>query len=729
MAKRLTFQRSMARSLMLMAMMLLTALTALTAQAAEYGIMINGQPVTDANKGDLVANMSSAFTGGEAMYDSDSKTLVLTGAMLTDGGNIPVIEVTQDELTIEVNGDCEIMATMGYGLQIDGDAHVTLTGRGTLRVQGSSAVFLGDPTGSVQNPKLTLNGPTLYATGMDEYGIAGFHYGTYQGELEIIYGTIQAIGLQGSIVQLGKITTGTNAYLKQPGGAIITDHDVRYEPWEGWILSEVVVIEAPKPDNETPLTIEAKEAATVSFKNPNGYTFGYSVNNGPIEWTSNVSVKLLAGGKMELYGNIKAYGKSSESMCTKISFDGDCYVYGNVMSLIKAEGFETLTKLESAHTFANLFRGNTHLLNHPFRSLVLPAMELPIYCYYSMFRGCSSMTRPPKLPAKKLDTWCYAYMFFGCSSLMDAPELPATTLAESCYSGMFSGCKTIVAAPLLLAEKLENSCYYEMFMGCTSLESVTCLATDMTATNCTLDWLAEVSGTGTFTHAKGVYWDAPSTSGIPAGWIELVDNTKQLCGLSFTADHVEITYNGIYEMPELVNPNNLPVTYSSSDPTVAVVDALGDVNVFKAGTTTITASFYGSDAYYSGSASYTLTVTSAGMVPDLAFDREAVVLSYGESVPAVALNMSDGLIPTYTSNNESVAKVDATTGAVSIRGKGIAIITATTEADLLYKGATAKYYIMVLTNGKRVRHDGNNDGQVTITDAVSTVDLILSGEE
>ena len=713
---------------MLTAMMMLTALTV---QAAEYGIMINGQAVTDANKTDLVANMSSAFTGGKALYDSDTKTLILTGAMLTDGGNIPVIEVTQDELTIEVNGYCEIMASMGHGFQISGNSHVTLTGRGTLRVEANTttAVLLGDEMGNYQNPKLTIIGPTLDASG-NEYGIRGFQYGTYQGELELIYGTIKAIGsINGSIVELGQITVGTNAYLKQPGGAIITDHDVRYEPWDGWILSEVVVIEAPKPDNETPLTIEAKEAATVSFKNPNGYTFGYSVNNGPIEWTSNVSVKLLAGGKMELYGNIKAYGKSSESMCTKISFDGDCYVYGNVMSLIKAEGFETLTKLESAHTFANLFRGNTHLLNHPFRSLVLPAMELPIYCYYSMFRGCSSMTRPPKLPAIKLDTWCYAYMFFGCSSLMDAPELPATTLAESCYSGMFSGCETIVAAPLLLAEKLEVNSYKYMFSGCTNLESVTCLAVDHTAQDCTDEWLAEVSGTGTFTHAKGVYWDAPSTSGIPAGWIEVVDNTKQLCGLSFTADHVEITYNGIYEMPELVNPNNLPVTYSSSDPTVAVVDALGNVNVFKAGTTTITARFYGSGAYYSGSASYTLTVTSAGMVPDFAFEREAVVLSYGESVPAVALNMSDGLIPTYTSDNESVAKVSATTGAVSIRGKGIATITATTEADLLYKGATAKYYVIVLTDGERVRHDGNNDGKVTITDAVSTVDFILSGKE
>jgi len=723
----LSFKQMRVVSWMFTALMMLTALTV---QAAEYGIKINGQAVTDANKTDLVAN-TSAFTGGKALYDSDTKTLILTGAMLTDGGNIPVIEVTQDELTIEVNGYCEIMASDGYGLQISRDAHVTLTGRGTLRIdaQSATAVFLGDElTGGYQSPKLTINGPTLDASGY-EYGIRGFQYGTYQGELELIYGTIKAIGsIYGSIVELGQITVGTNAYLKQPESAIITDHDVRYE-FEAYKLTELVVIEAPKPDNETPLTIEAKEAATVSFKNPNGYTFGYSVNNGPIEWTSNVSVKLLAGGKMELYGNIKAYGKSSESMCTKISFDGDCYVYGNVMSLIKAEGFETLTKLESAHTFANLFRGNTHLLSHPLKSLVLPAMELPIYCYYSMFRGCSSMTRPPKLPAIKLDTWCYAYMFFGCSSLTDAPELPATTLANNCYAGMFSGCETIVAAPLLLAEKLEEGSYKYMFSGCTNLESVTCLAVDISATECTLNWLENVKSRGTFTQAKGTLWELYDPSGIPMGWSHVVDDTKKKCGLSFTADHVEITYNGIYEMPELVNPNNLPVTYSSSDPTVATVDGSGEVSVWKAGTTIITATFYGSDEFYSGFASYTLTVTSAGLTPDLAFEREAVVLAPGESAPAVVLNMTDGLIPTYTSDNESVAKVNSTTGVVSICGKGIATITATTDADLLYKGATAKYYVIVLANGERVRNDSNNDGKVTITDAVSTVDFILSGKE
>ena len=732
MAKNLTIQRLTARSLMLTAMMMLTALTA---QAAEYGIKINGQAVTDANKTDLVTAMPSAFTGGEAMYDSGTKTLVLNDAMMNDGGNIPVIEVTQDELTIEVTGECEIMAMSGgYGLQIDGDAHVTLTGRGTLRIEAATAVFLGDETISgSQNPKLTLNGPTLIANGSERFGIAGFQYGTYQGELEIIYGTIQAWGLNGSIVELGKITTGTNAYLKQPANAIIDEHEVRYEPWDGYILSALVVIEAPRPDNETPLTIEAKEEATVSYKNPNGFTFGYRINNAKdITWTSNVNVTLSAGSKMELYGKNKAYCKTAyESNATRINFTGDCYVYGNVMSLVQAEGFETLTKLESTshYAFAYLFKGNSHLLSHPQKKIVLPALELSLFCYYYMFSDCSALERAPKLPATKLAGSCYRGMFSGCTNLKEAPNLPAATLEEYCYSGMFSSCTTITTAPLLQAETLVKYCYRSMFNGCSNLTSVTCLALDISADGCTTDWLKDVSPSGTFTYAKGGMFELNDPSGIPMGWSHVLDNTKQPCGLSFTADHVEITYMGMYEMPELVNPNELPVTYSSSDPTVATVDGSGNVNVLKAGTTTITATFYGSDAFYSGYASYTLTVTSAGMVPDFAFDREAVVLSYGETAPAVVLTMSDGLNPTYTSDNESVAKVDAATGAVSIRGKGVATITATTDADLLYKGATAKYHVIVLADGERVRHDANNDGKVTISDAVSTVDYIMGGKE
>ena len=65
------------------------------------------------------------------------------------------------------------------------------------------------------------------------------------------------------------------------------------------------------------------------------------------------------------------------------------------------------------------------------------------YCYYSMFRGCTSLTTAPSLPATTLAENCYGYMFNGCTSLTTAPALPATTLAEDCYDSMFNGCTSL----------------------------------------------------------------------------------------------------------------------------------------------------------------------------------------------------------------------------------------------------------------------------------------------
>ena len=141
------------------------------------------------------------------------------------------------------------------------------------------------------------------------------------------------------------------------------------------------------------------------------------------------------------------------------------------------------------------------------------------------------------------------------------------------------------------------------------------------------------------------------------------------------------------------------------------------------------AKFTGSDEYYPGSASYKLTSISKGDKPELAFDREIILLTYGKTFTAPVLTMSDGLTVKYSSSNASVATVNSTTGKVTIRGKGIATITAKTEGNLEYATATAQYHIAVINNAERARHDANGDGNVTITDAVSVVDYILSGEE
>lgn len=140
-------------------------------------------------------------------------------------------------------------------------------------------------------------------------------------------------------------------------------------------------------------------------------------------------------------------------------------------------------------------------------------------CYNQMFYGCTGLTAAPALPATTLAESCYSNMFMDCTGLTAAPALPATTLAESCYNGMFMDCTSLPAAPALPAATLVKGCYSYMFLGCAKLSSVTCLATDISATDCTYQWLEGVAETGVFTPADDtVAWERNSASGIPTGW-------------------------------------------------------------------------------------------------------------------------------------------------------------------------------------------------------------------
>ncbi|MDE6488537.1 MAG: Ig-like domain-containing protein, partial [Paramuribaculum sp.] len=88
------------------------------------------------------------------------------------------------------------------------------------------------------------------------------------------------------------------------------------------------------------------------------------------------------------------------------------------------------------------------------------------------------------------------------------------------------------------------------------------------------------------------------------------DVDLDLPGLRFPASKYEVYLNETFSAPELINPNNLAVSYASSDESVATVAADGSVQLLSAGTTTITASSEQTDKYSAGSASYTLTVKS-----------------------------------------------------------------------------------------------------------------------
>ncbi len=90
---------------------------------------------------------------------------------------------------------------------------------------------------------------------------------------------------------------------------------------------------------------------------------------------------------------------------------------------------------------------------------------------------------------------------------------------------------------------------------------------------------------------------------------------KKAAGLSWGTASREVTIDSEdNSFPTLTNANNLPVTYTSSETSVATIASDGTITLVAAGKTDITASFDGNDEYEAGSVTYTLTVKEASSV-------------------------------------------------------------------------------------------------------------------
>ena len=165
--------------------------------------------------------------------------------------------------------------------------------------------------------------------------------------------------------------------------------------------------------------------------------------------------------------------------------------------------------------YNGMFKGCTSLTTAP----ALPATAIATRCYSGMFEGCTGLNVAPTLSVTYLLQGCYVNMFKGCTSLTTAPALPATGFAgPDVYWSMFEGCTSLTTAPELSATTLTNNCYKAMFSGCTNLSYVKCLATNISATDCTTNWLNGVSATGTFVKDPGMSSWTAGASGIPSGW-------------------------------------------------------------------------------------------------------------------------------------------------------------------------------------------------------------------
>ena len=210
----------------------------------------------------------------------------------------------------------------------------------------------------------------------------------------------------------------------------------------------------------------------LTFKSPNSFTLKVNDTtkhwNGTLEYSTDASTWTAWDGTTTLSSATK--GSSNVLYLRGI---GNTVITGNGSDykwVLTGSNIKCIGNIENLLDYATVTAGNH------------PTMES--YCYYYMFRGCTSLTKAPALPATTLADYCYGNMFYGCTALIQAPALPATTLASNCYSNMFAGCPALTQAPALPATTLESGCYNSMFYGCTSLTHAPALPATTMATYC-----------------------------------------------------------------------------------------------------------------------------------------------------------------------------------------------------------------------------------------------------
>ena len=195
-----------------------------------------------------------------------------------------------------------------------------------------------------------------------------------------------------------------------------------------------------------------------------------------------------------------------------------CYanMFYNCTSITTAPSLPATTLADSC--YSHMFWKCSSITTLP--NNYLPATTLESSCYHNMFRECTSLTNVPTLPATTLATWCYYGMFADCKSLTSVPSnyLPVTTLKDYCYTEMFDGCTGLTTAPDLPATTLVKYCYGYMFYKCSNLNYVKCLATNISAENCTTNWLQNVASSGTFYKNSSMSSWPRTVNGIPSGW-------------------------------------------------------------------------------------------------------------------------------------------------------------------------------------------------------------------
>lgn len=302
-------------------------------------------------------------------------------------------------------------------------------------------------------------------------------------------------------------------------------------------------------DISVPLSIVAlDDVVDVSFfctdEQVNNTDIQYQIikrNGNTGAWTpyksKDTKVTLSKGDKVCFCGNnLEGFNKLGNYL--KFVIEGKAAALGNIMSLIKGDGFQDLTEIPNDYCFARLFEGCSSLVTAP----MLPAKVLKPSCYRDMFAKCIALTTAPKFRAEKLAEYCCFEMFDDCKELVNVSDFPDIELADFCFNTMFKGCKALTTAPSLPSQKLAKACYSNMFKNCTSLERAPDLPALMLDESCYSRMFEGCSKLG-YINIKAIDWNADKKA--TEYWVLNIG----VNGIFYCPDNLEIK-NGHSAIPD-----------------------------------------------------------------------------------------------------------------------------------------------------------------------------------
>lgn len=210
---------------------------------------------------------------------------------------------------------------------------------------------------------------------------------------------------------------------------------------------------------------------------------------------------------------------------------------------------------------------------------------------------------------------------------------------------------------------------------------------------------------------------------------------KESAGLAYPETSYTVEFGQPFATPVLANPNDLHVTYTSSNTEVASVAADGTVIIGAVGTTTIKATSEETEKYYEGHASYTLHVVA----PAKKFEKVTDLISGGEYLFVVDMDgtLKYGEPLGASANYGRLSLTDAVMNGSFIEENGDNTFKFTSaEGGVTIQDADGRYYAMddnhftsfqlysELNEGCYWDYEFNADGTIKLTNKLNTTSYV-----